>query len=215
MTDYKRVRRVTKRKPNPDIYEVKCECLAEFEALCEQGLIDLYYGDESGVSLLPNVPYAWQFRDEVVSLPSERGGHLNCFALLARDNRCFTATTEGRVTGDWIAEQVAAFLGTLHLHRLTVVVFDNASVHLKAAKDHAEEWEEKGLFVWFLPTYSPHLNIAEILWKKLKYGWLQATDYQDKETLHTAVRSRLDQVGKELKIAFKPFRDPSKKTNTI
>ncbi len=203
---FKRLRRVTKRKPNPDIYEVKCECLAELEDLSERGLIDLYYGDESGVSLLPNVPYAGQFRDEEVSLPSERGGHLNCFALLSRDNRCFTSTTEGKVTGDWIAEQIAVFLETLC--RLTVIVFDNASVHLKAAKEHAEAWEQKGLFVWFLPTYSPHLNIAEILWKKLKYEWLQATDYQDKETLHTAVRSLLDQVGKSLKIAFKPFRQP-------
>ena len=104
----------------------------------------------------------------------------------------------------------------LTLCRLTVIIFDNASVHLKAAKEYAEAWSEKGLFVWFLPTYSPHLNIAEILWKKLKYEWLQATDYADKETLHTAhctlhtaVRSRLDEVGKSLKIAFKAFRNPN------
>lgn len=97
----------------------------------------------------------------------------------------------------------------LTLCRLTVIIFDNASVHLKAAKEYAEAWAEKGLFVWFLPTYSPHLNIAEILWKKLKYEWLQATDYADKETLHTAVRSRLDEVGKSLKIAFKAFRNPN------
>ena len=100
MTDFKRVRRVTKGKPNPDIYAAKCDFLAEFESLSEHGLIDLYYGDESGISLLPNVPYAWQFADEKVTLPSERGGHLNCFALLSRCNRCFTATTEGKVTGE-------------------------------------------------------------------------------------------------------------------
>ncbi len=172
-------------------------------------MIDLYYGDESGISLLPNVPYAWQFVDETVTLPSERGGHLNCFALLSRGNHCFTATTEAKVTGDWIAEQIQAFLLTLALCRLTVIIFDNASVHLKAAREYAQVWEEKGLFVWFLPTYSPHLNIAEILWKKLKYEWLQSTDYRDKETLHTAVRSRLEEVGKSLKIAFKAFRNPN------
>lgn len=137
--------------------------------------MDIFYGDESGVSLLPNVPYAWQFRDEEVTLLSERGGSLNCFALLSRCNRCFATTTEGKVTADWIAEQVEAFSRTLR--RLTVMVLDNAPVHAKAVREHEAAWEERGLFVWFLPTYSPHLNIAEILWKKLKYEWLQVADY--------------------------------------
>ena len=44
-----------------------------------------------------------------------------------------------------------------------------SSVHIKAARENQSAWEERGLFVWFLPTYSPHLNIAEILWRKLKY----------------------------------------------
>ena len=164
----------------------------------------MYYGDESGVSLLPNVPYGWQFPDEVVTMPSERGAHLNCFALLSRGNDCFWRTTEGTVTADWIAEQIEAF--TQNLRRLTVLVLDNASVHRKAARENAAAWEAKGLFVWFLPTYSPHLNIAEILWKKIKYEWLQASDYKNKESLHTAVQSRLDAVGKSLKIAFQAFK---------
>jgi transposase len=164
----------------------------------------VFYGDESGISLVPNVPYGWQFPDEAVTLPSERGGHLNCFALLSRCNRCFVRTTEEKVTAEWVAEQIEEFSQTLR--RLTVVVLDNASVHVKAAKDHFEEWEARGLFVWFLPTYSPHLNIAEILWRKLKYEWLQPGDYQDKNTLHMAVRGKLDQVGKSLNIVFKPFQ---------
>ncbi|MGZ5009025.1 MAG: transposase [Methylobacter sp.] len=26
--------------------------------------------------------------------------------------------------------------------------------------------------MWFLPPYSPELNHIEVLWKKIKYGWL-------------------------------------------
>lgn len=178
--------------------------MAEYESLSEQKAIDIFYGDESGVSLQPNVPYAWQFKDEAVTVPSERGGHLNCFALLARDNRCFARTTEGRVTADWIAEQIDAFAETVK--RLTVVVLDNARVHTKAVKDHATRWQEKGLFVLFLPTYSPQLNIAEILWRQLKYRWLKASDYATKETLHNAVQNCLGEVGKSLNIAFQPFK---------
>jgi transposase len=173
---------------------MKRTALCAYEELSEKGLIDIFYGDESGVSLLPNVPYAWQFPDEVVTLPSERGGRLNCFALLSRCNRCFARFTDGKVTGAWIAEQINAFAKALE--RLTVIVLDNASVHTKAFRERFADWEAQGLFIFFLPPYSPHWNIAEILWKKLKYEWLQVADYQNKDTLHSAVRRLLGEVGK-------------------
>ena len=84
-------------------------------------------------------------------------------------------------------------------------MLDNATVHTKAVKERLQQWEEKGLFVWFLPTYSPQLNIVEILWKKVKYEWLQPCHYQDKATLHMAVNSILGEVGTTFRIAFKAF----------
>ena len=164
----------------------------------------MFYGDESGVSMLPPVPYAWQFPGEAVTLPSERSKRLNCFALISRCNRCFARTTDDKVTGDWVAQQIDTFCETLE--RLTVIVLDNASVHTKAVKERLSCWEERGLFVFFLPPYSPHLNIAEILWRKLKYEWLQVGDYADKETLYTAAKRLLGEVGKSLHIAFSPFK---------
>lgn len=183
---------------------MKREVLSEYEELSEQGAIDVFYGDESGVSLLPTVPYGWQFRDEVVELPSARGGRVNCFALISRCNRCFWRMTEETVTGVWIAEQIDAF--AQEISRLTVLVLDNASVHIKAVKERLPVWEEQGLFVFFLPAYSPHLNIAEILWKKLKYEWLPVEAYKDKKTLHSTVSHLLGEVGRSLKIAFQPFK---------
>jgi len=130
--------------------------LAEFEALSEQGHIDLLYGDESRVSLLPCVPYGWQFTDEQVVMPSDGHGGVNCFALLSRQNECHAHFTQGKVTAAWISERLDAL--SLSLPRPTVVVLDNASVHVKAVKDRGFVWQERGLFVWFLPTYSPHLT---------------------------------------------------------
>ncbi len=150
-----------KHKPNADVYTLKKECLAEFERLFEQGRIDLLYGDESRVSLQPCVPYAWQFQGEQAVMPSESGGGVNCFALISRDNDSQVHLTEGSITAAWVSERLDAL--SLALRRLTVVVLDNARVHTKAAKERAAVWQERGLFVWFLPTYSPHLNVAEIL----------------------------------------------------
>ena len=52
--------------------------------MSEHGLVDLYYGDESRVSVEPCVPYGWQFKSEEVFMPSAKGVGLNCFALLSR-----------------------------------------------------------------------------------------------------------------------------------
>jgi transposase len=52
----------------------------------------------------------------------------------------------------------------------TVLFTDNAPIH------HSSEFEQKkrgvkklDLHIFYLPTYSPHLNPIEILWRKIKY----------------------------------------------
>jgi transposase len=63
--------------------------------------------------------------------------------------------TEGTITSAWISEHLDAL--SLSLPRPTVVVLDNASVHVEAVKERRAVWQKRGLFVFFLPTYSPHL----------------------------------------------------------
>ena len=164
----------------------------------------MFYGDESRASLQPCVPYGWQFADEKVTMPSEKGGGVNCFALLARDNRCHVRLTEETITAQFVSEELDAF--SWAIERPTVVVLDNARLHLKAVKAREAVWQERGLFVLFLPTYSPHLNIAETLWRKLKYEWLRPEDYADAETLRLSVWQALAAVGTSLFIRFSAFR---------
>ena len=58
-------------------------------------------------------------------------------------------------------------------------MMDNSSVHQNNLLwDKEEEWAKKGLDVFFLPTYSPQLNIIEILWRKMKYKWLGTDAYE-------------------------------------
>jgi hypothetical protein len=45
-----------KQRPDEAEYRFKVAGLARLERLCVQGRIDLFYGDESGVSLQPCVP---------------------------------------------------------------------------------------------------------------------------------------------------------------
>lgn len=178
------------------------------ERLSESGEIDLYYADEAGVSLEPNVPYGWQFSDEEVSMPLDKGAGINCFGLFTRSNKSWTAVSEKTIDAVFVVEQLERF--SFSLERLTVVVLDNARIHTgKKIRERIGAWRQRGLFIFYLPTYSPHLNIAETLWRKLKYEWLRAEDYESKGHLQYAVKQALAAFGKSLKIRFSGFKHSS------
>ncbi len=193
-----------KGKPAAEVYQLKKAVLGKFEQLSGEGLLDLYYGDESGVNLEPCVPYGWQFADEEVSMPMAKGKGVNCFGLFTRNNASLVATSEKSITGKFVMEQLERF--SFSLRKLTVVVLDNARIHTgKQISERIECWQRRGLFIFYLPIYSPHLNIAEIVWRKLKYEWLTPEEYASKEHLQYAVKQALWAFGRSLKIKFADF----------
>jgi transposase len=190
--------------PNEEVYRLKVEGLAELERLASQDLIDLYYGDESRVSVNAYVPYGWQLADEDVFMPSTQGAGLNCFALLSRGSECIFETARASITSDFIIEQFERL--SLAIRTVTVVVLDNARVHQsEKVQERRRYWQERGLLLFYLLPYSPHLNLAEVLWRKLKYEWLQPDDYKTTEGLFYQVRQALSAVGTQLKIQFSQF----------
>jgi len=72
-TGYRRIRKRPKGKPSPPLYAYKTEKLQELKQQEKDGLIDLYYGDESHICTEGYVLYGWQFRGEDVYILSERG----------------------------------------------------------------------------------------------------------------------------------------------
>ena len=87
-----------------------------------------------------------------------------------------------------------------------MVVLDNARVHTAAkVKEQLESWQQRGLFLFYLPVYSPHLNIAERLWKELKARWLKPQDYLTTDSLFYAVKMALAAVGQHLAINFSNY----------
>lgn len=172
--------------------------------MSEIGFIELLYGDESRLSEQPCVPYGWQFGDEEVFMPSEKGAGINLFGLIGRDNRLFFEMTAQNITSEFIIGQMEKLLD--RIKKPMVVVLDNARVHRsQAVRERLPSWEVRGLFVFYLPVYSPQLNIAEILWRKLKYEWLSPADYLDWENLKYQTRLILSAVGSVLKINYSVF----------
>ena len=54
----------------------------------------------------------------------------------------------------------------------------------------------------YLPTYSPELNLIEILWRKIKYEWLPLNCYVNYQTLKKAVLEILKNFGSKHRITF-------------
>lgn len=167
-------------------------------------MIDLFYGDESQVSTEGFVPYGWQFKDEQVCIESTKGQPIHCFALISRDNSVHYATSKQPITADFMVEQLDKL--SFKINKPTVVVLDNASVHTAAKIKTAHRyWQDRGLYLFYLPAYSPHLNLAERLWKEMKARWLRPQDYKTAQDLAYAVGLALAAIGKELKINFAEY----------
>ena len=198
---YRRIRKRPKGKPSPQLYAYKTEKLQELVQQEKDGLIDLYYGDESHICTEGYVPYGWQFRGEDVYIPSEKGLRLNIFGMIDRNNRYEGFSTTENMTADKVADFLDRL--SLRLRRNTFVVLDNATVHrCKLMRELRPIWEKRGLFLFFLPPYSPHLNIAETLWRILKGKWLRPVDYCSTDSLLYATDRALAALGSELNINF-------------
>lgn len=176
------------------------------ESQSEEGNIDLYYGDESRVTQEGYVPYGWQFADEQVCIEACRGKSINIFGLLSRDNRLIYQTTTHNINADFMIEQLETL--SQNVNKPTVVVLDNASAHkAKKLAESLPRWQDRGLFLFYLPPYCPHLNIIERFWKELKEGWIRPEDYYSADTLFYAVNRTLEAVGKQIKINFSEFQN--------
>ncbi len=76
----------------------------------------------------------------------------------------------------------------------TVIVLDNYSVHKsRLVKAKQPEWEQKGLFLFFLPTYSPELNLIEAGWHQIKTHKISGRMFEDESDLAKAVKQSLAQ----------------------
>lgn len=185
-------------------YNLQVEKLQELESMSLRNEIDLYYGDETHVCSEGYVPYGWQFPDEDVCFLSEKSYKFNCFGLINRQSQCHWQVTEENINTTFIL----SFLEKLSwdINRTTFVVLDNARIHkTKDITERIPYWQKRGLFLFFLPPYSPHLNIAETLWRKLKKEWLNPEDYLTKDALGYALNRCMADMGKGQRINFAHF----------
>ena len=138
---------------------------------------------------------------QTVELPSYRSKRVNILGFCSRQNEFYHELVEGWVNSDHVIRCFDNFAD--RVKRVTVVIVDNASMHTsKKFKGKQEEWEKKGLVIHYLPTYSPELNLIEILWRFLKYQWMPLSAYESYKNLKESLTHVLGKIGTEYTISF-------------
>lgn len=198
---WKRVRSSLKSKRNQEAFDKSQTEIRELEVQRDNGDINLVYFDESGFTLEPCIPYAWQPIGENIELPSSKSIRINVLGFLSTDMDFQSYIFKCSVNTDVVEACFDHFAETIT--RKTVVIVDNAPTHTSIQfTGNLEKWEEKGLFVKYLPPYSPELNKIEILWRFIKYDWFPFSAYNSIQDLENELKEVLKKIGTEYTICF-------------
>lgn len=200
---WKRIRRSLKSLRNEEDFRAAQQHLSELRRLCSQiGYdFDLIYFDETGFTLTPCVPYAWQAPKAPLTLPSVHSARLNVLGFLNLRGDFQSYVIEGKVDSEIVIKCFDAYCA--QLTKPCLVVLDNAPTHRSEAfKAKIKSWEQAGLYLLFLSPYSPELNLIEILWRKLKYEWLPLSAYGSFKELKESLESTLKEIGSKYRLSF-------------
>ena len=199
---WKRMRKSLKHKRNQEAFEKAKQEIQALKKRQQAGKIDLYYFDECGFSLNPVVPYAYQPIGKTLEIPASNSKRLNVLGFLNTTNNHFESYCfEENINSDVVIACFNSFCRDLN--KETVVLIDNASTHTSHEfKKMIPKWKKKKLLIKYLPSYSPELNLIEILWRFIKYHWLHFSAYLSFESLVENVENILINVGSEWIINF-------------
>ncbi len=133
--------------------------------MCQKNCrIKVSHFDESGFTLKPSIPYAWQPKGDNIELPSSKSTRINVLGFLSADMTFQSFMFNCSVNTDVVEACFDSFSETITVK--TIVIVDNAPTHTSIQfTKNLQKWEEKGLSVKYLPAYSPELNKIEILWR--------------------------------------------------
>ena len=170
------------------------------------GYIELRFLDETGFSMLPNIPYGWLPKGKQCGILADNKRVMNILGLMSLDHKLTSYVSQKSINSAFIIECLEDFCSSVE--KPTVIVMDQAPWHTsKSMKEKLPIWEKKNMYVFYLPKYSPHLNAIEILCgsppgRKIKYKWLKPEDYMSPHTLKKAVFNLLECFGSQFRINF-------------
>ena len=201
---YKRLRFIPAKEPDEKLYKTKKSLIQKYDLLSQRGAIDLYFFDESGFSINSNIPYCWSPVKKTMVIKSFHAKRFNVLGFINKQGDLHSYLSDKSVDSTKVIEVFDEF--SKQLTKPTVVVLDNASVHTSQIfKENIAKWSNRGLTLLYLPPYSPELNIIEILWRFIKYHWIEMSAFQSYTNMRDYVQKILREYGTKRVIDFSLF----------
>jgi len=141
-----------------------------------EGLVRVMYLDESGFEKTSPLTYSYVQRGQQhrIPKPHRRGRRIRLLGFWQPGHRF----DYGMVVGGFNSQRYLTLMQwqaqQAHAHwqatgQITVMIQDGASFHRShAVQAFWQQWQQMGLFIFFLPPYSPQMNRIEDEWLHLK-----------------------------------------------
>ena len=198
---YRRTASTLEHKQDPAKVARAEQVLAGLTARAAAGRLRLFYLDESGFS--PSLPtgYSWCLPGQRKRVRYEypQGRRVNALAAyepLAAAPWPDAVPFDRTLTSD----DLLAYLQSLPPAAVPrVVVLDNASLHVsKVTKAARPGLARAGIFLYYLPPYSPELNRIEAVFKQVKHHEMPTRSHTSKAELRASVEHGFDSYRRQL-----------------
>jgi transposase len=191
-----------KKRPEEE-FAAKQELLTRLRASARGGDLRLFYYDEATFCASPPVQRSWSPLGHPHE--TEPAKHCTWSVLGALDfgaQSLETAVYPHTITRDVFIGFIDRLLQTTPSTPLTLIVLDNARIHHHLPEEVIDRWMiDHRTFLFYLPPYSPELNLIEIVWKKLKYHWRRFVTWS-RESFDSELSKLLNGYGREFQISF-------------
>ncbi len=187
---YRRTASTLKHKQDPTKAQRARRILENLKAKAAAGELVLYYLDECGFS--PTLPLgsSWSLPNQrkLVRYEAPQGRRVNAMAAyrpLGPSPRLEVFTAERT----WDSYDLLGFLRALPWTKAPrVVVLDNASIHTsQLIRQARHRVTTLGIYLYFLPPYSPELNQAEPVFRQVKHQEIPQRSFTTRSELREAV----------------------------
>jgi putative transposase len=174
-------------------------------------IIELYHLDEAGFAPTLPVGYTWARQGVRAIVPYEapEGRRVNAIGALApfgEEPRLTYATRTTSFKGGDVLEFIWREVGRMSTpvgvvpegftrDKRCVVVLDNyAPHHGPQMREQTNALEAAGIELFYLPPYSPELNLIEPLWRHIKHEQMPVRSHKSADELKGAVEAALHQA---------------------
>jgi transposase len=160
-------------------------------AAAQAGQRAVFFMEAAHFVLAPFLGFLWSVVRVFIRAPAGRQRFNVLGALNALTHELLTVANDTYITAQTVCDLLHK-LAALHLGVPLTVFLDNAR-YQKCALVQATAASLQ-IELWFLPAYSPNLNLIERVWKFVKKQCLYSTYYADFAAFKTAIVTCLSQT---------------------